>query len=133
MSGLPLLIQSLFTNVTADTTTTSATFVDLLTQTITTGANSLELLFTISASTSSGNKNIGFQILIDGTVQRGGGLSTSSANSSISGVVSHKATVSAAAHTVKVQWLVSGGTAAINVATTPAEYHASLWVKEVPT
>jgi hypothetical protein len=125
------LVQSIFKDVTADTTTTSSTYVDLLTQAITTGANFLEFTLTFSATNSTGNKSIDFQILLDAVVVHGGGINVSSAGSSVSGAVSHKAAITAAAHTVKVQWKTTGGTASINATTTPGSYHCSLFIKEV--
>jgi hypothetical protein len=127
------IIQSAFANITTDVSTTSSTFVNVLSTTLTTAGNKMKFQLTFSATNSTGNKNIGFQILLDGAVQRGGGINISNAGSAISGAVSHETATAVAAgtHTVAVQWSTSGGTAQINASSSPATNHLSLFVDEV--
>jgi hypothetical protein len=123
------LVQSQQT-VTADTSTASAAYVDLLTANINTGASFLLINFTAGCSLTTGGqtRQVSFQILVDGVAQVAtaaivtGGLTASAA-------VQWRVAVAAGAHVVKVQWKVSGNTAQIQPTT--RDEHANLRVSEV--
>lgn len=121
-----------FAEATVDTTETSSTFVDLLTTTITTGASDILINASVSSSNASNNKVHDFRILIDAVVQRGFSSSHGSAslNGQGSGIVLRRS-VTAATHTIKLQWQVSSGTAQIRPVAAPDSEHASLYVEEL--
>ncbi len=126
------LFQTTFVEQTIDTTTGSAAFVDLLTQAITTTAGSFLLIqVTGSLSNTSLNSNMDFQLTIDGTPARGAGTRSPAANIPTSvGITYRSSGLLAGAHTIRVRWRTSGGTARIRPATTLNE-HASLMIQEV--
>lgn len=128
----PTLLQTTFVEQVADTTTASASFVTLLTQSITIQTGSI-LLIDASASISDtgGTSNIDIQITIDGTPARGCGTRTTATNvPGALALVYRKTGLAAGAHTVLVQWRTSAGTARCRPTTTVNE-HASLRIQEV--
>lgn len=132
LRNLPGLVQSGFAEVTVDTTTTSATFVDLLTVAITTGARTVFILVTFGADGSSNNNGPFFRVTIDGVAKRGAPSNKmSGTNGTGSGAILYQEVLSAAAHTVKVQWRVGAGTGSIRPVTQPDSEHCSLRVFEV--
>ncbi len=128
----PQLIQTAFSEISANTTTTSGSFVDLLTVTLTTGPTRVEIYFTTSASNNAfGGASLQFQITIDGVAQRGcklRGIALSTA--SCAAIFFRSAQLSIGSHTIKVQWLTDVGTAQIRPVTTIQE-HGSLLVNEI--
>lgn len=128
----PTLLQTTFVEQTTDTTTTSAAFVTLLTQSITIQTGSILLLeVSISLSNTTANVNMDIQITIDGTPARGAGSRSIAVNiPTCMGVVYRKTGLAVGAHTVLVQWRTSAGTARCRPATTVNE-HASLRIQEV--
>ena len=127
------LLETKFTEVTTDITTTSPVFVTIpqLTQTITTSAGStLYSTLTFSPSnTAPTPQSIDFRILIDGVPIRASesvvGLLNS--NSAQAGALLVQRTgLAAGTHTIEVQWRTSGGTAQIRPVTAPNAEHASL-------
>jgi hypothetical protein len=126
------LVQTVFVEQAIDTTTGSASFGDLLTQTITITAGSILLImFTGSASNTNSNNTIDFQITLDAVAVRGSGMRVSSNNVPMSSAITYRKTgLAAGLHTVKVQWRTGGNTARIRPATTLNE-HASLLLQEV--
>lgn len=132
-SQIATLLQSTFVEQTTNTTTTSATFVTLLTQAITTQAGSA-LLIEISASvsnTSGAPNSADMQLVIDGTAARGAGSRTIAAGVPFVFPIIYKKTgLAAGAHTILLQWRVGGGTLQCRPAATVNE-HASLMIQEV--
>lgn len=128
----PTLLQSTFIEQVADTTTTSASFVTLLTQSITIQTGSI-LLIDVSASISNttNNNNVDIQITIDGTPARGAGTRVPVANQPGGfAIVYRKTGLTAGAHTVLLQWRTGANTARCRPTTTVNE-HASLRIQEV--
>jgi hypothetical protein len=125
------LKQTLFAQITVDTTTTSAAFVDLLTQAITITAGSKVIInFTASANNSNVSL-IQFQITIDGAAVRGASSRVSQNNTEVCcSIVYERLGLAAGAHTVKIQWRTTAGTARIRPVATVVE-HASLILQEV--
>ena len=124
------LVQTKFKELTADTSTTSTTWVTLLSQSITTGANKLCVLMTCGVSKTGGGTPMGdFRISIDGTPLRGTGTELMANPTSASLMVCK--TVTAAAHTVLLEWQTSTSTAQIRPATSPANEHCSLFIQEL--
>jgi hypothetical protein len=127
----PEVRQVGFAEVTTDVTTTSATFVDLtalsVTLTVAT-AGYLHIWFSVCADVSA-LQDISFQILVDGVAQRGIKMRVTSGQLQ-SGAIVLRRSVTAASHTVKVQWKTTGGTARISALTDPASYHGSLLVED---
>jgi hypothetical protein len=124
------IIQHTFNEISADTTTTSTTFTNLLTRTITTGANKIDIHFSCSASESTNNAQIYFQLLIDGSPVRGTGNHYTPANATRANSLVYSTTVTAASHTFTIQWRVTSGTGQIRPVTTINE-HASLLIHEI--
>jgi hypothetical protein len=129
---LATLLQSTFVEQASNTTTGSASFVTLLTQSITTSAGSALLIdATASLSNTGGTSNTDIQIVIDGTAARGCGTRTTSGN--VPGglaIVYKKTGLAAGVHTILLQWRTNAGTAQCRPTTTANE-HASLVIQEV--
>jgi hypothetical protein len=127
------LVQTAFTELTSNTTTTSGTFVDLLTLTITTGANAVLVHFSVSVNNNDlfAQQQQQFQLLVDGVATRGCSVRSINSNHANSGGLVYKTGVlTAGSHTFKIQWLTGGSTAQIRPVATATE-HASLILKEV--
>lgn len=130
-AGSSVLKKTASADVTTNTTTTSTTMVDLLTLNITTQAGWLDITFTWAASRTSGTSAaIRFQVLVDGNVEQKTEDTTISSRAS-SGAVSARVAVTAATHTVKVQWSVASSTGQIRPATAGVYEHACLVCREV--
>lgn len=103
----------------ANVTTTSTSLVDLTgaTVTLTTGANPVLVGQACQSSNSGGDGFCYFNIDIDGTLQMGTtgiGLQTYSATASSNSSFSFlTAALTAASHTIKMQWRVSAGTGTV--------------------
>jgi hypothetical protein len=126
------LLQTTFTEISVDTTTTNAGFVDLLTQVITIVAGSILLItFTGSASHSANNNTIDFQLVIDTVPVRGTTMRIPTANTGQSSSIVYRRTgLAVGAHTIKIQWRTPAATARIRPVATLVE-HASLLCQEV--
>jgi hypothetical protein len=124
--------QTAYTQITSDTTTGSATYVTLLTMSVTTGANPVIVEFVSAADCSSvGNQTINFRLSIDGSVIRGSAIRTEGSTDTYSTAIIYKsAALTAGSHTFLIEWSVSGGTGRIRPTTVPDD-HASLAVHEV--
>jgi hypothetical protein len=126
--------QTLFTETAADTTTTSATFVTLLTQAITIVAgNNVMVWFSAGCSNSNNNAQVNFRLTIDAVAVRGvGSVAASGAtNASSVSLVYLSSGLAAGVHTFAIQWLVSANTGRIRPVTVPSREHASLIIQEV--
>lgn len=132
----PSVLQTLFVELTSDTTTTSGSFVDIpgLTLTFdTAGGSSLIIDFTVAGSNSTENQDMQFQLVIDGSPIRGTNIrpmKSGAGDTTSSSLTYRYPDISAASHTVKMQWLVTGGTGRVLVASQIRD-HASLRVTEV--
>jgi len=119
-----------FVEVTADATTTSTAFVDLLSLTVNKrlAISDLVVSATFSASQSSSNNQVLFRIMVDGTAKRGANVGTLGSGALIVRV----AGLAVGSRAVKLQYRVSiGGTARVRPVTIPEGEHASLSVMEV--
>lgn len=125
--------QSVFAEIAADATFTSATFVDVLTAAITTlGSTKLVINSSFALSNSSTNTTHHFRITVDGVAKRGCGVRYINAPG-VAGAIALLVTgLAAGAHTVKLQARVDSGTLRIRPVTAPDDEHASLVVQEVP-
>lgn len=127
-------IQTVFNQITVDTSTTSTTFVTLMSQAITVAANSrIMVQFDVSYTASTNNTDTSFRMSLDGTPQRGtGGTSRNTTPASDSCALTWvSGALTAGPHTVLIEWLVSSSTALINVVTVPGSHHASLVLQEI--
>jgi hypothetical protein len=122
--------QSVYSEITTNTTTTSTSYVNLLTNTITTGANKVIIIASISGLISATGFQIDWQITLNGTPVRGGSYRPSTTVSN-SGALFYNGTIGQGAHTILLQWRVGSGTGTINPAT--GTQHASLSTSEVFT
>jgi len=125
--------QSVFLEKTTDATTTSTSFVTLLSQAITlAGSTNLLIRFSAGVSNTGNNAQTFFRITVDGVVKRGVSVVASSVGAVESAAMVLKVTgLSAAAHTVLVEWRVGGSTGQVRPVAAPDSEHASLLLEEV--
>jgi len=119
-----------FAEIIADTTTTSTSFVDLLTVAITTTANGSLVIEAAASGDNASTAITKYRLTVDG-VQVAAAAVQSGASIWNTAALMKKYAVAAGAHTVKLQWLVSAGTGRIRPVTAPNSDYASLVVKEV--
>jgi hypothetical protein len=125
------LIQVASTEITSDITTTSTTFIDLMTLTVTIGANPVILDFSVSCNNTGMFNQCDFQLLVDGGITRGITVYTSTSENASSGAILYKTSaLTAGSHTFKIQWRVDAGTGQVRPVTTAVE-HAILILEEV--
>jgi len=125
-------LQTEFTEVTTDQTTSSATFVPLMSQTITMiAADFLIIHFSFSVSNTN-DASVDFQILLDGVPQRAASEGFSGANRRVgSGAIVLRRSPGIGLHTIDVEWRTNAGTAQIRPIAGADEEHASLLLAEV--
>jgi hypothetical protein len=130
--GSSVLKSTTMAEVSTDTTTTSTSWVDLLTITLTmASAGKLLAQFSAGFTMSGANNGAYFRIMVDGTAKRGVAsryINTPGHSVAISYLASGLA---AGSHTVKVQWRASASTLQIRPAGQPDSEHAVLIVQEV--
>lgn len=127
------LIQTIFSEIKTDTSTTSTTYVSLMTTSITTtDLSKLIIQISTSCSTSVAGDWCEFELLIDGVVKRGFYVYSNVINGASSGGIVYRfGPLIAGAHTVQIQWHVgTTGTAQIRPVTTAVE-HFSVLIEEV--
>jgi hypothetical protein len=128
------LVQTAFTEISATTSTTSTTMVDLLTLTITTGANPVIAYCSMGSEQSATNGWVEVRLTIDGTVV-GAGMayhSVSSGNGNSGSFMYKSSPLTPGSHTFKIQYLAGaavGGTVSITPSNT--WNHATLYLEEV--
>lgn len=125
--------QSTAAEITVDTTTTSATFVSLLSAPITIAAGGILLItFTVGATNDTKDKTNFFRVLVDGTPLRGTNIVSGIAGSGGSAAIALRVTgLAAGARSVTAEWRTDGGTARIRPVANPDGAHATLLVQEV--
>jgi hypothetical protein len=125
--------QTVFSELAADTSITSATFVDVITAAITTlGGTKLIITSSFALSNTGANTGHHLRITVNGVAKRGCGLRYVN-SPAIAGVIALVVTgLAAGAHTVKLQARVDPGTLRIRPVTAPDDEHASLVVQEAP-
>lgn len=127
----PNLLKTVFSEITVDTTTTSMTYVNLLSSTVSVSSKTVLIHFTAAVSNSNADRNMFYQLLIDGVATRGGACRTGAASNPETWALVYKATdLSVGDHTFLIQWRVSANTGQIRPVTSINE-HASLLVQEV--
>lgn len=133
---LPLgsLLQTQYAQVVGNTTTTSATFVTLLTVNITTAASQCVIHAMGHVSNSTANRNMRFRVAVDGVSQGGGQFRSVAANIGVPFSLQFRPTLTAGAHVVTLQWAreASGTMQCRPVAAADSET-ASLMVQELKT
>lgn len=127
------LVKTQFLEQTTDTSTTSATYVDLLSMSFTKQRADTALIVhaTCAAAVQNNDKYARFQLVIDGTPQRGACMQTQNNEGQTIGIVIRKTGYAAGARTIKLQWLVEGGETVNCRPATLSYEHASLLVQEV--
>lgn len=125
--------QSAMAEVSVDTTSTSATWADLLTLNITTNAGYLLLQASAGFSCSNGSqRQMGMRLVVDGTPLRAVSVASDQTALAKSLALVHRVAVSSGAHTVKVQWIVGNGyTIRCRPVANPDSEHCVLTVQEV--
>ena len=127
-------VQSVTSQITVDTSTSSASFTSFLTTDVIVQNNNSVLLvfFSVSGTTASGTASMFFRVLLDGVAQRSVGMSPpSSTRPGAAFLVLRLSGVAAGTRTVAVQWRVSASTGRVRPVTNPDSEHASLVVQEV--
>jgi len=127
---LVLYHQELFSEISQDLSTTSQSFVDLLSQGITTVSDKISVTFSASISTTAPSAQVQCQLMIDGAVKRGSSIDPAGATKAGNTTIAWRGIVTPGAHTVKIQWLVTAGTVRVRPGSTNIE-HTSLIVREV--
>ncbi len=133
-AGAPgAVIQTKFVEVTADTTTTSTSYGNLLSITLTsTTGTKLEILATVGFSNNTANVVTNFQIQADSTVLRAVASQNSAASGANAVAIVARKSIAAGSHTVNLRWKVAAAsTAQVRPATQADREHASLSVHEV--
>lgn len=127
------LWQSLFTEITVDTTIASTTFATLLSRTITISAGNVVLIhFSEANSSSSGSAVTFFRLTIDAVVIRAAGTRSPAVGDPQGVSLVYRATgLAAGLHTVLIEWKNSSGTSRIRPVTVPDAEFAGLLVEEV--
>ena len=125
--------QSVFAKISIDTTTTSTTWVDLISQAVTITASGILIIhLTAAVSNSAVNKSVQFRVTVDGVSQGGFGIELKSAGVSCSGAIVVRVTgLSTGTHTIKARWQTSSGTAQIRPVGAPDTESANLLIEEV--
>lgn len=127
------LIQTTYDEIAVDTTTTSTTYVTLLSRNVTVTAGT-KLLIRFSACSSlntATDQTIFFRLTVDGVVRVTAGRFSTDNNAIIGTSINYVATgLAAGSRTVLLEWRTTGNTAQIRSATIEGE-SASLLVEEV--
>lgn len=123
--------QSVFGDIAVDTTSTSTVWADLLSVSITTGANFILVRASASLSNSNSSKNMFLRLVIDGVAKRAALSRTSALDVAEGFSLCWRQAVTAAAHTVKLQWMTDSNTIQCRPVTVPDQEHCSLLVEEV--
>lgn len=130
-----VIVQAGFTEVAADTSTSSNVFVDLLTLPITTaGASRLMIHATFAATVSIALGTAFFRITVDGAAVRGCGNQLVALLEPQSGaLVVRTGLLAAGPHTVRLQWRVSSVVSVLQIrpVAAPDSEHGSLFVAEI--
>lgn len=130
--ALSVLKQSVSADLAVNTTTTSLTFIDLLTANIAVGgAGFLLIWFTVAGSLLAVNQTAFFRITVDGVAQRGVAFRSPSAGQPAGASICLRVPVVSGARVVKAQWRVSGSTGQIRPVLQPDAESAELVVAEV--
>lgn len=125
--------QALQAEVTADTTTTSTTFVPLLSQAITISGTKILATASVSASASVATRSAQFQLRIDGVVVRSFGVELTQSGVANSGSITRLLSgLTPGTHTVELYWKFTGATGNVRIrpVTASTAEQASLVVQE---
>ena len=122
-----------FVQLTADVSTTSTTFVDVLSTTIATAlpSGNLEILLTASFETSVSGAVGGFAVLVDGVFIKATRGQSAFASGAVDAALVLLVPVKAGKHVVKVQWRVNSGSSIVR-AQSFSDEGLQLLVKERP-
>lgn len=121
--------QVVSARVSVNTTTTSTTYVALLSASVTVNDGRLLVHFSTSCSNSSANRQLFFEVRVDGTLVGRASVRVTGANNPDFAQVLAVVPVAAGAREVTVNWRVSANTGQIRPTT--AEEHAVLVVTEM--
>ena len=133
----PGLIQTDFTDLAVDVTTTATSFVSpstLLTTTITKrlAASNLIVHFSVGASNSNNGRQMFFRVVVDGVPQRAVGVDCPNLGfAQGAAIVTSVSGVAAGSRTILIEWYRSANTGQVRPVTAPDSEHASMLVEEV--
>ena len=130
-TGTSNLVQTSILRLDADASTNSTTFVTLMSTNITTGDGFLILSFTCSCHATSNNRQISFDIQVDGVSQTGTAVHIQSSPSTGTAATQARMAIAAGVHTVTVRWRTSAGVAVVQPVTLSEIEHAALMMYEV--
>lgn len=126
-------VQRKFSEISVDVSTNLLTYTNLLTTNITTLPGTYLLIwFTIAGSLANSSQQAAFRMRVDGVTLAGVGIRSPAGGSPAGAAVVHEASgLAAGAHTVTIDWRVTGSTASIRPVTQPEWEHCSMLVMEV--
>ena len=131
ISNSSVLKQSAAAKLAADISTTSSSFITILTINITTAAGFLEI-FAAAGCSGTNNVRARARVTVDGVaVSVTNDHSHTSGNGAMSLAMIGRCAVTAAAHTVVFQYATDAGTLSVHAATDPDSEGATLLVNEV--
>jgi hypothetical protein len=127
------VIQSVFTDLSIDKTTTSTIFVDLLSTTITTTTVNGMILINASFSIAHAyNNDIYIRLLVDNVAKKGSiALPGNNGTTTLSAGIVHRQTVSVGSHTIKLQWKSAGGNIYCRPISRPEGEHCAVSILEL--
>jgi hypothetical protein len=129
-SGGGGLLQTAEAHVTVDTTTTSHTFVDLLSVTLTTSGGALLINAGGAINNSNAGKAMQLRVTLN-TVSQGGVTVVNTGANAVSFGMAIKVAAAAGSNTIALQWLTPANTAQCRPVTQADLESASLVVQEV--
>lgn len=131
VAGTTDILQTASAVVSTNATTTSATYADLLSITLTVSAgSSLDVYASFCADNSSYGTPLFMQIIVGATVLAATSL-CQYAHPEIGQLYKNTGVLSAASYTVKLQWKTASGTARCTALSLAQPEHASLVVMEL--
>ncbi len=133
----PSLIQTNFTDLAVNATTTAASFAapsTLLTTTITKLAPASKLIvhFSVGTSNTNNGRQMFFRVVVDGVAQRAVGVDCpNSGLPQSASIVTSVIGVGVGSRTILIEWYVSANTGQVRPVAAPDAEHASMLVEEI--
>ncbi len=133
----PSLIQTDFTDLAVNTTTTAVSFVSpstLLTTTITKlfAGSKIIVHFSVGTSNTNNGRQMFFRVVVDGVAQRAVAVDcTNSGIAQSASIVTSVIGVAVGSRTILIEWYTSANTGQVRPVAAPDSEHASMLVEEV--
>ena len=133
----PGIIQTDFTDLAVDVTTTATSFVSpstLLTTTITKRFTASKLIvhFSVGTSNTNNGRQMFFRVVVDGVAKRAVGVDCpNSGLPQSAAIVTSVSGVAIGSRTILIEWYVSANTGQVRPVAAPDAEHASMLVEEI--